>query len=57
MVLYCGQGLQDPEFHLFEGVARDAKHIYVYSFDEKICRWIHLRHLGLETRYMANANQ
>ena len=50
VVLYCGFGLQDPEFSIFEGVARDAKHVYVYSFDEKICRWVYLRHQGIESQ-------
>ena len=50
IVVYCGHGKKDPEFDIYEGVARDAKQIYVFSFDEKICRWINLRHMGLESK-------
>lgn len=48
LVVYCGASRKDAEFDVFEAVARDAKQIYVYCFDQKICRWIHLRHMGLE---------
>jgi hypothetical protein len=50
LVVYCGKGKKDPSFDVYEGVARDAKQIYVYSFNDEICRWIHLRHMGLESK-------
>ena len=50
VVVYCGLNKKEKYFDTFEGVSRDAKQIYLHSFDEKICRWIHLRHMGKESR-------
>lgn len=50
LILYCGFSRKDSQFNTYETVAKDANQVYLHSFDQDMCRWIHLRYLGLENR-------